>query len=62
MPEALKWFAKINPFTIEVNALRALWVDAPAGNYVWGAAVWSLVIIAVFAPLAVRRYRRAVST
>jgi len=58
MPEALRWFADINPFTIEVNALRALWVGAPAHNYVWGAVVWSLVILAVFAPLAVRRYRR----
>jgi ABC transporter DrrB family efflux protein len=58
MPAALKWFAEINPFTIEVNAMRALWVGAPAHNYVWGAVVWSLVILAVFAPLAVRRYRQ----
>ena len=61
MPEALRWFAKINPFTIEVDALRALWLGAPAHNYVWGAAVWSLVILAFFAPLAVRRYRLAAS-
>jgi len=61
MPAPLQWFADINPFTIVVNAMRALWVDAPAGNYVWGAVVWSLVILAVFAPLAVRRYRRAAS-
>jgi ABC transporter DrrB family efflux protein len=61
MPEGLRWFAEINPFTIEVNALRALWVGAPAGNYVWGAVVWSLVILAIFAPLAVQRYRRAAS-
>jgi ABC transporter DrrB family efflux protein len=61
MPEALRWFAEINPFTIEVNAMRALWVGAPAHNYVWGALVWSLVILAIFAPLAVRRYRRAAS-
>jgi ABC transporter DrrB family efflux protein len=60
MPEALRWFADINPFTIEVNAMRALWVGAPAHNYVWGAVVWSFVILAVFAPLAVRRYRSAV--
>jgi len=59
MPEALRWFAKINPFTIEVDAMRALWVGAPAHNSVWGAVVWSLVILAIFAPLAVRRYRRA---
>jgi ABC-2 type transport system permease protein/oleandomycin transport system permease protein len=59
MPAALRWFADINPFTIEVNAMRALWVGAPARNYVWGAVVWSLVILAIFAPLAVRRYRSA---
>ena len=59
MPPALQWFAEINPFTIQVDAMRALWLGAPAGNSVWGAAVWSLVILAVFAPLAVARYRRA---
>jgi ABC transporter DrrB family efflux protein len=59
MPSALRWFADINPFTIVVDAMRALWVGAPAGNSVWGAVVWAIVIIAVFAPLAVSRYRRA---
>jgi ABC-2 type transport system permease protein/oleandomycin transport system permease protein len=59
MPGALRWFAEENPFTIVVNAMRALWIDAPAGNNVWGAFVWSLAILAVFAPLAVWRYRRA---
>jgi ABC-type multidrug transport system permease subunit len=61
MPDGLRWFAEVNPFTIVVNAMRALWIGAPAGNNVWGAVVWSLVILAVFAPLAVRRYRRAAS-
>ncbi|HEV2776061.1 MAG TPA: ABC transporter permease [Solirubrobacteraceae bacterium] len=59
MPAGLQWVAELNPFTIVVDALRSLWVGAPAGNSVWGAVVWSLVIIAVFAPLAVSRYRRA---
>jgi ABC-type polysaccharide/polyol phosphate export permease len=59
MPSALRWFAQENPFTIVVNAIRALWIGAPAGNNVWGAVVWSLVILGVFAPLAVWRYRRA---
>ena len=58
MPGALQWFADVNPFTIVVDAMRALWVGAPAGNNVWGAFVWSLVILAIFAPLAVARYRR----
>ena len=61
MPAALKAFANVNPFTIIVDAMRHLWLGNPypAGNYVWGSVVWSIVIIAVFAPLAVRRYRRA---
>ena len=58
MPSVLEAFAEVNPFTIVVDAMRALWLGAPAGNSVWGAVVWSLVIIAVFAPLAVRRYRQ----
>jgi ABC-2 type transport system permease protein len=59
MPAALQWFADINPFTIVVNAMRSLWLGAPADNYVWGAFVWSFALIAIFAPLAVARYRRA---
>jgi len=59
MPEPLKAFAEVNPFTVVVDAMRSLWLGAPSENYVWGAVVWSLVIIAVFAPLAVARYRRA---
>jgi ABC transporter DrrB family efflux protein len=59
MPEGLKQFAEVNPFTIVVDAIRYLWLGAPAHNDVWGAVVWSLAILAVFAPLAVGRYRRA---
>ena len=59
MPDGLRQFAEVNPFTIVVDALRHLWLGAPAHNSVWGAVVWSLVIVAVFAPLAVARYRRA---
>jgi ABC transporter DrrB family efflux protein len=58
MPSALRAFANVNPFTVMVDAMRSLWLGTPAHNNVWGAAVWSLVIIAVFAPLAVARYRR----
>jgi ABC-2 type transport system permease protein/oleandomycin transport system permease protein len=33
-------------------------VGAPTGNNVWGAVVWSVAILVIFAPLAVSRYRR----
>jgi ABC transporter DrrB family efflux protein len=59
MPEPLKAFAKVNPFTIFVDAMRSLWIGTPADNYVWGAAAWAAVILVVFAPLAVARYRHA---
>jgi len=62
MPGALQWFAEVNPFSIVVNAMRALWIGGPAGNNVWGAVVWSLVILVIFAPLAVQRYRRTASS
>ena len=61
MPAGLQWFAEINPFTVVVDGMRALWLDAPAGNSVWGAVAWSVGLIAVFAPLCVSRYRRAVT-
>jgi ABC-2 type transport system permease protein/oleandomycin transport system permease protein len=61
MPAVLRAFAQVNPFTIMVNAMRSLWIGQPAGNKVWGAVVWAIVILAVFSPLAVARYRRATS-
>ncbi|HEX5223893.1 MAG TPA: ABC transporter permease [Solirubrobacteraceae bacterium] len=59
MPAGLRDFAEVNPFTVIVDGLRHLWLGAPAHNSVWGSVAWSLAIIAVFAPLAVARYRRA---
>jgi ABC-2 type transport system permease protein len=59
MPSALRAFANVNPFTIVVDAMRHLWLGAPAHNSVWGAVVWSFVIVLIFSPLAVARYRRA---
>jgi ABC-2 type transport system permease protein/oleandomycin transport system permease protein len=61
MPDWLQPVAEHNPFTTMVNAARALFVGVPAGNDVWLAVVWTVVIIAVFAPLAAWRYRRVVA-
>jgi ABC-2 type transport system permease protein/oleandomycin transport system permease protein len=59
MPEGLRQFAEVNPFTIVVDAIRHLWLGAPAENYVWGAIAWSFAIVAVFGPASVALYRRA---
>jgi ABC transporter DrrB family efflux protein len=60
MPNWLEPVAEYNPFTTMVDAARALFVGTEAGNDIWGAVVWSVVIIGVFSVLSVWRYRRAV--
>ena len=61
MPSWLETFATVNPFTVFVDAMRALWLGTPAGNSIWGAVAWSVGLIAVFAPIATWRYRVTVS-
>jgi len=58
MPTWLQVFADNQPFTIVVNAVRALFLDQPVGNYVWLTLAWMIGIAAVMIPLATRQYRR----
>jgi ABC-2 type transport system permease protein len=58
MPDGLRQVAEANPFTTIADAVRALWLGTPAHTDVWMAFIWCFVLIAVFAPLAVTRYRR----
>jgi ABC transporter DrrB family efflux protein len=60
MPGWLQPIAEHNPFTTMVDAARALFVGTPAGNDIWLAIVWTVVITGVFSVLSVWRYRRAV--
>jgi ABC-type multidrug transport system permease subunit len=58
MPGWLQAFAKVQPITRAANTVRALTQGgAVATDLVW-TILWSLAILAVFAPLAVRRYRK----
>jgi ABC-2 type transport system permease protein/oleandomycin transport system permease protein len=61
MPSWLQPIAEHNPFTYMVNAARALFLGIPPGDNVWLALLWTLAIIAVFAPLAAWRYSRVVA-
>jgi ABC transporter DrrB family efflux protein len=68
MPGWLQAFAEHQPITVVANALRGLTLGPgalPPGQTVAGqtllALAWTAAIIAVFAPLAVRVYRRSIS-
>ncbi len=61
MPSWLQPVARHNPFTTMVNAIRHLLIDYPVGYDVWLATVWAVVIVVVFAVLAIVRYRRVVT-
>ena len=58
MPDGLRQFAEANPFTTVSDAVRSLWIGTPANSDVWMAFIWCFVLIAIFAPLAVSRYRK----
>jgi ABC-2 type transport system permease protein/oleandomycin transport system permease protein len=58
MPGWLQVIARLNPVTYAVDALRALLAGGPAARPVLLTLAWIAGLIAVFAPLAVRRYRR----
>jgi ABC-2 type transport system permease protein/oleandomycin transport system permease protein len=60
MPSWLQGFARNQPFSITLSAVRALLQGEPAANLVWQSLLWSGGITAVFFVLALRLYRDAV--
>jgi ABC-2 type transport system permease protein/oleandomycin transport system permease protein len=60
MPSWLQGWAKNQPVSVVVNAARALTIGGPTSEYVIKAIIWIVAIIAVCAPIAVSRYRKAV--
>jgi len=62
MPHWLQIFARNQPVTQVVNAVRYLTQGniINGGAYVWHTLVWALGIFLVFAPLAVWKYKRTV--
>ena len=59
MPGPLRAFAEHQPVTAVVDAVRALVLGGPTSSAVLTSLAWSVGILLVAAPLAVRRYRRA---
>jgi ABC transporter DrrB family efflux protein len=60
MPGWLQVFAEHQPVSVTASAVRALVLGGPTASYVLQSLAWSGGLLLVFAPLAVRRYRRAV--
>jgi ABC transporter DrrB family efflux protein len=60
MPGWLQVFAEHQPVSVTASAVRALVLGGPTADFVLQSVAWSVGIILVFAPIAVRRYRRAV--
>ncbi|MBY8878959.1 ABC transporter permease [Actinacidiphila acidipaludis] len=60
MPGWLQAFARHQPVSKSAEAVRALVLGGPTADAVWQALAWDAGIVAVFAPLGVWLYRRAV--
>jgi ABC-2 type transport system permease protein/oleandomycin transport system permease protein len=62
-PGWLQAFAKVNPITVTVDALRDLCLGGTTTTAdVWLAVAWIVGLLAVTVPTAVARYRRTTST
>lgn len=58
MPKIFKTFAKASPVTATVDSMRRLSLGGLANTPVWHALIWIIVILAIFVPLAISRYRK----
>ncbi|MFD4207563.1 ABC transporter permease [Micromonospora tulbaghiae] len=58
LPGWLQWWVGVNPVADVMEAARGLMVGGPVAGPVSRSLLWTVAIIAVFAPLAVRAYRR----
>jgi ABC transporter DrrB family efflux protein len=59
MPGWLQAFANNQPVTYVIDTMRALAIGGPVADNLWKSVAWLAGIFIVFAPLAVRAYKRA---
>jgi ABC transporter DrrB family efflux protein len=60
MPGWLQPWSRNQPVSVTAETFRALTIGGPTSSLVIKSILWSIVIIAIFAPIAVRLYRKAV--
>ena len=61
MPGWLQPFARHQPVSITINAVRALLQGEPTNHWVWQSLAWSAGILVVFFTIAVHLYRNVTS-
>lgn len=57
----LRAFAENQPITQVVEAVRALFLGTPIGNYGWLSVMWSIIILIVAIPIASHLFRTKTS-
>jgi oleandomycin transport system permease protein len=60
MPGWLQAFAEVNPTTVVADAVRGLLSGGPVAEPVTWSLAWAAGLLVVFAPLAVRAFRRRI--
>jgi ABC transporter DrrB family efflux protein len=60
MPGWLEAFVNVNPLTSVIDATRGLMLGGPVAEPVTESLIWMAIITAVFASLAIARYRRRI--
>jgi len=58
MPGWLQAFAKVNPVSPMVDTVRALTLGGSVFDPLWKILAWDAAIMALFIPLALRRYKK----
>jgi oleandomycin transport system permease protein len=58
MPHWLQAWVRVNPVTVLTDAMRGLLVSGPVARPVLQSLAWAVAMVAVFAPLALRAFRR----
>lgn len=56
MPTGLRMFAEYQPITVIVDAVRGFLLEQPLEWRGWGAFAWCFLIVAICAPIAVRKF------
>jgi ABC-type polysaccharide/polyol phosphate export permease len=59
MPRVLQIYNDWQPVSVVVKAMRALSIGGETTAPVEHALLWMIALVAIFAPLAISRYRRA---